>query len=180
MRRALPILSIVCVLAVASFGRAEPTRVPPGTMGAIPPLAVGTAPPELDTRRVSGTDEVTLARLRGRVVVLDFWATWCGPCRAIMPELDRLSTQYHAQGLSVVGIAQESEGDILSHLARSPIGYTIARDIGHTMRSYGVRAIPMLVVVDRHGNLARVFTGIGPTDMHDLSSLVSVLLQQRP
>jgi len=48
------------------------------------------------------------------------------------------------------------------------------------MRSYGVRAIPMLVVVDRHGNLARVFTGIGPTDMHDLSSLVSVLLQQRP
>jgi thiol-disulfide isomerase/thioredoxin len=185
MRRVLPALllsglAVACVLAVSVVGRAEPTAVAPPPSGAVSTLMVGTQPPELDTRRVAGTDDVTLARLRGRVVVLDFWATWCGPCRMIMPELDRLSTQYHSQGLSIVGIAQESEGDILRHLASEPVGYTVARDIGHTMHSYGVRAIPMLVVVDRRGNVARVFTGIGPSDMHDLQALVAMLVQQRP
>lgn len=180
MRRVLPMLSLACVLAVTAAGRAEPTATPAPSPGGAVPLTIGTTPPELAARRVSGTDDVTLAALRGRVVVLDFWATWCGPCRMIMPELDRLNTQFHAQGLTVVGLAQEPEGDILRHLARSPVGYTVARDIGHTMSTYGVHAIPMLVVVDRRGHVARVFTGISPGDMTDLAALVQMLVRQSP
>lgn len=136
------------------------------------PVSVDAAGPDvLAALRKNGT---------GGPLLVNFWATWCGPCRMIMPELDRLNTQFHAQGLTVVGLAQEPEGDILRHLARSPVGYTVARDIGHTMSTYGVHAIPMLVVVDRRGHVARVFTGISPGDMTDLAALVQMLVRQSP
>lgn len=167
------------VASIGASARAAPNPPRPG--GAMPsgPLVVGQPPPPLALERVSGTEPVTLTGLAGRVVVLDFWATWCRPCRQIMPLLDGMYRQYRAQGLSVVGLSPEPERDIRGHIDAHPVRYTIARDIGGTIRSYGVRGIPMLVALDRAGEVREVMVGVnGPTILR-LDSLVQRLLAER-
>src|SRR5690606_23955361 len=100
---------------------------------AVGPLRLGEAAPPIAAQRLSGQDGVSLEDLRGRVVVIDFWATWCGPYRAIMPALDALHRRHHARGLTVLGIAREREASIRQHLVEHPVGYTVARDVGGTL-----------------------------------------------
>ena len=180
MRRLLPLALALLALtaAVAQTVHAAPGGAPAGAGGgrAPGPLAVGRPPPALNLSRISGSDETTLEGLRGRVVVLDFWATWCGPCQAVMPALDRLHTQHHGRGLSVIGLSAESDAAIRAHIARVPVAYTIARDTGGTLRSYGVRAIPTMVVLDRAGKVREIFVGVDGPAMQRLNGLVTQLL----
>jgi thiol-disulfide isomerase/thioredoxin len=141
-------------------------------------LAVGQPPPALSLDRIAGTEAVTLSGLAGRVVVLDFWATWCSPCRAVMPALDDLYRRHRSRGLSVVGLSPESEPDIRSHLSMAPIGYTIARDTGGTMQRYGVRAIPTIVVLDRRGSVREILIGVDGRSLTHLEDLVGRLLAE--
>lgn len=119
-----------------------------------------------------------LRDLRGRVVVLDFWASWCRPCRAIMPTLDQLHSDHHDDGLTVLGVAREPESRILRHLERSPVHYTIARDAGGTLARYGVRAIPTVVVIDRRGLVREVFVGVDGDALGRIQRLVTTLLAE--
>ncbi len=151
---------------------------PPGRTRRGGGLTVGQAPPPLALDRIQGNESVTLGGLNGHVVILDFWATWCGPCRAVMPALDALYRRHRGQGLSVVGMSSENETAIRRHLARVPVDYTIARDVGGTMQRYGVRAIPTLVVLDRSGQVRDVLIGVDGSSMSRLEGLVSQLLAQ--
>ena len=151
---------------------AAPTRAEGGP-GA---LRVGESPPPLLAERIAGQDEVSLARLSGRVVIIDFWATWCRPCRAIMPMLDALHRRHHDRGLTVLGVSRERRPTIEAHLQRSPVGYTIARDVGGTQLQYGVSALPTLVVIDRTGRVRDVQIGGGEID--SLGGLVETLLSE--
>lgn len=169
---ALPIL-----VASASVARAAPTPAgAPRRLGG--PLTVGEPPPPLSVSRIAGTEQTTLAGLAGRVVVLDFWATWCSPCRAIMPVLDTMYQRYQARGLSVLGLSPESERDIRAHISANPVRYTIARDVGDTIRAYGVRGIPMLVVLGRDGKVREVFVGVDGGAVRRLDGLVQRLLTE--
>lgn len=141
-------------------------------------VTIGSAPPPLNLDRIAGNESVTLDGLAGRVVVLDFWATWCRPCHAIMPALDALYRRHRAQGLSVVGLSPEPDAAIRAHLAAAPVDYTIARDVGGTMEGYGVRAIPTLVVLDRSGQVREVMVGVDPASLSRLDTLVTQLLAQ--
>ncbi len=141
-------------------------------------VEVGSAPPPLNLDRIAGTEAVTLEGLAGRVVILDFWATWCTPCRAVMPALNDLYRRHRAQGLSVVGLSPEPDAVIRRHVAVEPVQYTIARDLGGTMRGYGVRAIPTLIVLDRSGQVREVMVGVDPSSIGRLERLVEQLLAQ--
>lgn len=171
----LPLLAA----AVSTRARAAPNI--PGGPGPAPgsSLVVGFSPPELSITRIAGTDAVTLAGLAGRVAILDFWATWCGPCRAIMPLLDTMYQRYRGEGLSVVGTSPEAESIIRAHLSQNPVHYTVARDTGGTIRAYGVRGIPTLVVVDRAGKVREVMVGVDGQSARRLDGLVQQLLAER-
>ncbi len=177
MNRRLFLAGLPLLAALPRVARAAPGG--PSGARAAGPLVVGQTPPALSLQRLSGSDEVTLAGLAGRVVLLDFWATWCGPCRALMPMLDAMHGRYHGQGLSIVGMSSEPEALIRSHLSANPVAYTIARDVGGTIRAYGVRGIPMLVAIDRAGKVREVLVGIDGQSFGQLDALVQRMLAER-
>jgi thiol-disulfide isomerase/thioredoxin len=171
-KRLAPVSAIALAAAALLLSLGRPSFAQYGE------VAVGEAPPALTTERLFGNDAIDMQALRGRVVVLDFWATWCGPCRAIMPTLDRLHDAHHAAGLTVIGVGREPASRIRRHLAVSPVHYTVARDIGGTMARYGIRAIPTVVLVDRRGLVREVFVGVDHAALGRIETLVTALLAE--
>ena len=141
---------------------------------------VGTqAPPWRDVQGVSGVFPPSIDALRGRVVVLDFWATWCGPCRIVAPKLGALQARYGAQGLSVLGVSTEDVQDVALFAQRTPFRYAVAVDKhAETTRSYGVASLPTLVVIDKRGIVRDVTIGYDPTADARLESTVRGLLAE--
>lgn len=89
--------------------------------------------------------------IKGKVVLIDFWATWCGPCRAVMPELDAMSKAF-AKDLVVVGISDEKRETLTGYLQKSPVSYTITSDPGSSMsKVIGIQGIPQVMVVSPDG-----------------------------
>jgi len=124
----------------------------------------------------------SLESLKGSVVVLDFWATWCVPCRSSFPFFDRLQQEYGAKGLKVVGLTLEEDGDaVTDFLEGVPAGFTIARDpTGHAGEVYEVVAMPTTFLLDRSGTVVARFEG-GGKPVHDkLESAVGILLAGQP
>jgi thiol-disulfide isomerase/thioredoxin len=141
---------------------------------------VGTfAPPWKDLQTVSGAFPSSLADIRGHVVVLDFWATWCTPCRAVIPKLDALRAQYAAQGLSVLGVSTEDAQDISQFVQNMGMRYGIAADRhGLTTRAYGVVSLPTLVVIDKRGVVRDASVGYDPSGDARLEATVRTLLAE--
>jgi thiol-disulfide isomerase/thioredoxin len=128
---------------------------------------------------VSGAFPSSIAAVRGRVVLLDFWATWCAPCRVVMPKLGALQARYGAQGLSVLGVSTEEAEEVALFAQRMPPRYPVAVDKhAQTTRSYGVASLPTLVVIDKRGVVRDVSIGYDPMQDSRLESTVRALLAE--
>ena len=120
---------------------------------------------------------LTMASLRGRAVVLDFWATWCGPCRAEAPIVDGLARRWRDRDVVVVGVNTDTptQGDPREFARRHGLSYPIVRDeTGEASRRYDVDSLPTLVVVSRTGKVVAVRNGM--TDDAELDRLVRAAL----
>lgn len=96
----------------------------------------------------------SLSNLRGNVILLNFWASWCEPCRRELPDLNQLHERYSDDGLVVLGVSDEDPAQSRQHLEMHGIGYPSLNDEdGNVMQSYGINAIPTSLVIGRDGKL---------------------------
>lgn len=174
----------VDVAFVAQGGKEQTAHV---TLAAFPSqddmmrmdLVGAQAPAWHDVQPVSGVFPPSIGALRGRVVVLDFWATWCVPCRIVAPKLGALQARYGAQGLSVLGVSTEEVEDVALYAQRVPFHYAVAVDKhAETTRSYGVSSLPTLVVIDKRGVVRDVSIGYDPVQDARLEGMVRTLLAE--
>jgi thiol-disulfide isomerase/thioredoxin len=105
--------------------------------------------------------EVTLGSLRGKAVLVDFWASWCGPCRQSFPWMNGLQKRYGDKGLAIVAVNLDKDRELASHfLAEVPAAFTVAFDPeGKTAESYKVKALPTTFLVSPDGKLLLTHTG---------------------
>jgi peroxiredoxin len=124
---------------------------------------VGKPAPDFTLNLLSGKS-FHLAETKGKVVVLDFWATWCGPCLQAMPQVDRVTREFADRGVQLVAVnLQEGPKEITAMLERHKLSMAVALDRdGATAEKYKANAIPQTVIIDRDGSIARLFVGGGP------------------
>ncbi|MGC4044089.1 MAG: TlpA disulfide reductase family protein [Armatimonas sp.] len=108
--------------------------------------------------------QITLSDLKGKVVLLNFWATWCNPCRQEMPEIVKLQEKYKDRGLVVVGVAaDETPEPVIAFLKKNPLPYTNIYITGDIAKVYGVGAFPTSVLIDKNGQIVFDIDGYDPS-----------------
>ncbi|MCB5207815.1 TlpA family protein disulfide reductase [Methylovorus mays] len=126
----------------------------------------------------SAAGNISLAQYKGKVVYLDFWASWCGPCKQSFPWMNSMQEKYQAQGLQIVAINLDAnKDDAASFLAGTPAKFTVAFDAkGVTPRAYGVKGMPTSYLIDRDGKVIMQHMGFNAADREKLELKIQSLL----
>lgn len=168
-----PAIAVLLALS-ALFGLAVLPRLSSSGSG-----MVGKPAPDLILPVAANGDpgaRMQLADLKGQVVILDFWATWCGPCTIQAPILDRISRRYQKKGLVVLGVNIDDTPKVASEYAlQKGLSYPILVDPSRdASRHYDISKLPSLVLINKEGNVAAYLTGI--IDEATLDEVVSAAL----
>ena len=163
-----------CILCLLTFSLANCVSQDSATRGKATALNEKLAP-DFTLRNLKG-DWVTLSDFRGQPVVLNFWATWCAPCRVEIPHLEELYTKYKDQGLVVLGANTETDYMKVKSFAQSRISYSVLLDGGTQAQVYDVKGIPCTYYIDRKGIVRHRSVGFGPGDEALIEEKIKELL----
>ncbi|MDQ2798890.1 MAG: TlpA family protein disulfide reductase [Armatimonadota bacterium] len=149
-----------------------------------PPLPAGSHAPAFSTRTLAGKP-LSLRSLRGKVVLLDFWATWCGPCRMATPTLQSLNRKFGHRGLQVVGLSVDDPSTLAQvkpFIKQEGVTYTMSavpQANGKAARAYHADAIPSQYLIDQNGIVRWSQAGFSPNEGAELSAMIAKLLAHR-
>ena len=158
------VCGLVLVLAVASTARA---------------LVPGDVPPAIDMPDQAG-NEVDLNELKGKVVLVDFWASWCGPCRQEMPVLEELHKKYAKEGLVLIGVNIDNNPKKMNNFLRgTPASFRIVHDRKLAVAAkYEPATMPSSYLVGRDGKIRYVHEGFRKKDAAQLEERIKRLLAE--
>jgi peroxiredoxin len=150
---------------------------------ALSPVSAADAPPAAPdfTLKSNSGENLKLSELRGQVVLINFWASWCGPCRKEMPLLDQLYQQYKPLGFTVLGVnVEEDSNQARSLLSKVPVTFPVVFDGTNSVsKMYNVVAMPTTVIVDRNGKVRYLHKGYLPGYEDAYQQQVRTLLTER-
>ena len=153
-----------------------------GALFAVPAawsLEAGTPAPDVNLPGL--TDAVTLAALSGKVVYVDFWASWCGPCKQSFPFMNELQAKYRAQGLEVVAVNLDAKrGEADKFLGEVPAHFTLAFDAkGESAKRFELKGMPSSYLIGRDGRLVAVHKGFKDDDRKALEASIALALASK-
>lgn len=150
-------------------------------LAALPALALeqGQAAPRFDLKGRDGS--VKLDQYRGKFVYLDFWASWCGPCRQSFPWMNEMQAKYGAQGLQIIGINVDAKPEEAHNfLAGTPARFVVAFDpAGAAPLSYGIKGMPSSVLIGPDGKVVFEHSGFRAADRAELEAKIKSTLGAR-
>jgi thiol-disulfide isomerase/thioredoxin len=158
--------ALLCALSVCSLWAESPTPPPARALKELFANAQLAAPDKRPasqdfTLPLTGGGTVTLSALKGKVVFLNFWATWCPPCRAEMPDIEAVYQSYKDKGIAFIAVnLQEKKSDVVSFLKKNGYTFPAALDSSGTVgMSYGAQSIPTTLLIDKQGRIAAAAIG---------------------
>jgi thiol-disulfide isomerase/thioredoxin len=143
---------------------------------------VGQPAPQFTLPTLQQDQPTTLKQFAGKVVYLDFWASWCAPCRTSFPLLNKLHEKLKAQGFEVVGInLDEDKANAEKFLQEFPVGFTVLRDAKGDLadKQYIVESMPTSFIIDKKGVVQNVHHGFASGDINELEAKITELLAQK-
>ena len=175
---------IAVILAAGFAGCSSPVLGPVRNVLGPVETDVPTAPvpaPDFSLQDLSGAT-VSLADYRGRTVLLDFWATWCDPCKESIPRYVKMQDKLRSKGFAVVGIDEGEKAEIAAAYARDHgMNYAVLRDSGtELLKKYGGRSLPSAFLIDAQGNIRGRWEGFDAATGSDVEHATDVLLRAKP
>lgn len=169
--RRFSFFTLICALALGLVTGL--TRVPLAHA-----IDVGDVPPEINLTALDGT-KISLASLRGKVVVVDFWASWCAPCKEEMPVLESLHKRFASKGLVIIGVSVDNERENAEEFIKGvKVTFPIVHDANKKVAgSFKPPKMPTSFVIDKTGKVRFVHAGFHKDDAKKLEQEISALLK---
>lgn len=164
--------NLVILAVAATLGAAEPN-----VRAVIQPVKNRKPAPAIALEDSTGKI-AALANYKGKIVLLDFWATWCHGCKEEIPWFSEFARKYDKQGLVVLGVSLDDDGwkVVKPFLATANISYRIVLGDTPTAKRYGIEAMPDTYLIDRKGRIAASYTGL--VDKDDVEANIKTMLAQ--
>jgi peroxiredoxin len=171
MTKVATVTRTIALSALIGLGLAQASSVDP--------LRNGAPAPAFELASNAGKS-VRIADYRGQVVLLNFWASWCGPCRKEMPILEQMHKQYKSKGFTMVGVNVEPDSsEALGFLKATPVSFPILFDKDSKVsKLYAVRGMPNTVILDRKGNVRYVHRGYKPGEENEYLNQIRALIRE--